>query len=997
MYVSLVPGTEPRGVTATVRALSSDSILTTAVRDGGFDPVPVVAQVGDTIEVLVRDTSAAVVLGAHIAVARVRRPIVVRTDPPPKKRDVPLNSVVVVMFSEPIDPATLTGTSVQLDQGTTAVAGRLSFRDPAHLTAVFEPDAPLRPAMDYQLVVTRGIEDLDGDSLQAPVTVEFTTTAATATQLTFTVQPTNVDAGAALAPAVEVTAQDAFGNTDTSFTEAVSMALGDHPNGGSLSGTTMVAAVAGIARFADLRVDAVGAGHTLVATANGLSSDTSALFTVSLPIDIGLRRVDAGGNHTCGVKTGGQAFCWGGNGDGQLGDGQQYTANAIAPTPVAGGLTFASMSAGDHHTCGVTIAGQVYCWGGANRGQLGDGTLTDRSTPGPVSGGLSFASVSLGGFHTCGVTTAGRAHCWGVNADGELADGTLTDKSAPSPVTGGLAFASVSAGYLHTCGVTTDGQAYCWGANSSGQLGQASAPADRSAPTPVPGGLAFASLSAGYAHTCGVTRDAQAYCWGANGSGQLGDGTFTDRYAPTPVAGGLAFVSVSAGQAHTCGMTLAGQVYCWGRNLEGQLGDATAPADRSAPAPVSGELAFASLSAGEAHTCGVTTAGEVYCWGRNIHGQLGDGTLPDKAAPTPVAVGFTLAAVSAGHVHSCGVTAGAEADCWGVVLLSTGLTSWILPAPVPGGLAFASLTAGAFYTCGVTTGGQAYCWGLNGYGQLGDGTLTDRSDPVLVAGGSVFASLSAGTSHTCGTTTGGKTYCWGRNYSGELGDNTLTDRSAPARVSGGLVFTSLAAGPRHTCGVTTGGQAYCWGDGSDYQLGDGSGISRLVPTPVAGGLAFASLGAGVLHTCGVTTNGEAYCWGRNAYGQLGDGTFTHRSTPALVSGGLTFASVSAESGGDHTCGITTSGQAYCWGRNDTGQLGDGTLTNRSSPVLVSGGLAFVSVSAGGGHTCGVTTGGQAYCWGRNDVGQLGDNPPRWRSDPRPVAGGLVFASASSIR
>jgi alpha-tubulin suppressor-like RCC1 family protein len=1080
VYVSLLPGTEPRGVTATVRALRSDAPVTTAVQDGGFDPVAVAAQVGDTIDVVVRDASGAVVLPAHIAVARVRPPIVVRTDPPPRKRDVPLNNVIVVVFSEPIDPATLSATTVYLLEGETSIAGRLAFTDAAHLTAALEPAAPLTSGTGYQLLVTRGIEDLDGDSLEAAVAIEFVTVPPVASvtvapesvtvviqdtvqlsvtlrdangtvllersvtwasndpsvaavdsigrvrglevasarviatsegvsdtafvgvkplpasQLMFTGQPTNANAHAAIAPAVELTAQDAFGNTDTDFTDPVSIVLGNSPNGGSLSGTTTVAAVAGVARFADLRVDAVGAGHTLVATANGLSPDTSALFTVSLPLDIGLRRVDAGGNHTCGVTTSGQAYCWGDNDDGQLGDGQLYPVDSFVPTPVAGGLTFTSMSAGGHHTCGVTTGGQAFCWGLDTAGQLGTGTLTNQSAPVPVAGGLTFVTVSVGGDHTCGVAMAGQVYCWGYNGWGELGDGTLTSKSAPAPVAGGLAFASVSAGYAHTCGVTTGGQAYCWGDNSSGQLGNGGLTYE-SAPTAVPGGLAFASLSAGYAHTCGVTTGGQAYCWGWNRDGQLGDGTPTDRSAPTPVTGGLAFTSVSAGYDHTCGMTLGGQAYCWGRNLEGQLGDASAPTERRAPAPVSGNLTFASVTAGGVHTCGVTTRDEVYCWGWNYHGQLGDGTRPAKTAPAPVPGGSAFAAVSAGHVHTCGVTTGGQAECWGVLLLSTGLTSNIPPTPVSGELAFPSVSAGAFYTCGVTTGGQAYCWGLNGYGQLGDGTLTDRADPVLVAGEFAFASASVGASHTCALTTSGEAYCWGHNYSGELGDGTVTDRSAPAPVAGGLVFTSVTTGPAHTCGVTTGGQAYCWGQGWDGQLGDGTGMNQLVPTPVAGGLAFMSLSAGVFHTCGVTTNGQAYCWGRNAYGQLGDGTLAYRYTPAPVSGELTFTSVSAESGGDHTCGITTSGQAYCWGRNDTGQLGDGTLTNRSSPVLVSGGLDFASVSAGGGHTCGVTTGGQAYCWGRNDVGQLGDNPPRWRSDPQPVAGGLVFGSASSLR
>ncbi len=280
VYVSLLPGTEPQGVTATVRALTSDSTVTTTVHDGGFDPVPIPAQVGDTIEVIVRDGSGAVVLSARIAVARPRPPIVVRTDPPPKKRDVPLNSVMVVVFSEPIDAATLSATTVYLLEGQTAIAGRLEFTDEAQLTAALVPDAPLSPGTDYVLEVTRGISDLDGDSLEAAVAVEFTSVTVQP-QLTFTVQPTNMGVGLAITPHVQVTARNASGSTDSTFMGSIGITIGTRPGAASLSGTTTLTASAGVATFTDLRIDAVGPGYTLLASASGYSGATSAPFEIT--------------------------------------------------------------------------------------------------------------------------------------------------------------------------------------------------------------------------------------------------------------------------------------------------------------------------------------------------------------------------------------------------------------------------------------------------------------------------------------------------------------------------------------------------------------------------------------------------------------------------------------------------------------------------------------------------------------------------------------------
>src|SRR6266581_2797973 len=243
---------------------------------------------------------------------------------------------------------------------------------------------------------------------------------------------------------------------------------------------------------------------------------------------------------------------------------------------------------------------------------------------------------------------------------------------------------------------------------------------------------------------------------------------------------------------------------------------------------------------------------------------------------------------------------------------------------------------------------------------------------VTVLGGLSFAAVSAGFNHTCGVTTAGAAYCWGHNIEGQLGDGTRTDRTSPVAVLRGLSFAAMSAGFSHTCGVTTAGAAYCWGRGGNGNLGDGSATSRTSPVAVVGGLSFAAVSAGVFgHTCGVTTAGAAFCWGNNTLGQLGDGTTTDRTSPVAVLGGLSFAAVNAGEFG-HICGVTTAGAAYCWGDNRSGQLGDETTTFRTSPVAVLGGLSFAAVSAGEWHTCGLTTAGTVYCWGSNASGQLGD-------------------------
>ena len=197
-----------------------------------------------------------------------------------------------------------------------------------------------------------------------------------------------------------------------------------------------------------------------------------------------------------------------------------------------------------------------------------------------------------------------------------------------------------------------------------------------------------------------------------------------------------------------------------------------------------------------------------------------------------------------------------------------------------------------------------------------------------------YRALAAGWNFTCGLDTGGHAHCWGENAAGQLGNGENVDRRQPVRVAGDLTLVAIAAGNAHACGVTPQGDAYCWGQNANGQLGDGTTSDHLVPVRVraAPGVHFISITAGARHTCAVASDGDAYCWGLDAYGQLGDGGGANQTQPVRVAGGHTFSSVRAF--GSHTCGTTMSGEAFCWGYNLDGQLGDGTRMNRSRPVYL---------------------------------------------------------------
>lgn len=383
------------------------------------------------------------------------------------------------------------------------------------------------------------------------------------------------------------------------------------------------------------------------------------------------------------------------------------------------------------------------------------------------------------------------------------------------------------------------------------------------------------------------------------------------------------------------------------------LGSATATAtvagrSETVTFALSNQARFTSVYVGNYFSCGLAERGEAYCWGINQNGQLGDGITSTRTnAPIePVKVG-------------------------GAVTL------------------FREISAGDNHACATTIGRQQVCWGV-GNGNYGSTTPTvTRFDTY-----SVIADVAVGSGHSCTVEVGGVTWCVGDNGYGQLGTDTTGAANPAPHLPLPERYTSVAAGEQHSCGMVLNSTTMrCWGRNIEGQLGDGTNLPREVPTIVSGGVTWnpLTLTAGGNFTCGLNNAGAAQCFGQNSFGQLGDGTTTNSNAPVAVSGGLTLRAIVA--GRNHACAIQASDStAYCWGRNDAGQLGDGTTMQRSSPTLVPGGLKFTSLSAGEFHTCGVAatasganntlaTAGTMYCWGDSEYGQAGTGVYRSNNSP----------------
>jgi alpha-tubulin suppressor-like RCC1 family protein len=347
--------------------------------------------------------------------------------------------------------------------------------------------------------------------------------------------------------------------------------------------------------------------------------------------------------------------------------------------------------------------------------------------------------------------------------------------------------------------------------------------------------------------------------------------------------------TMSLGFQHSCAINRSGALRCWGYNFNGELGNGVDTTDRNTPSSVAGTSKYIAIAGGETFTCAVTSAGAAQCWGRNVFGQLGDGSKTDSTSPKQV-VGLTsgVTAIAAGYRHGCALLSTGTVKCWGdnsdgQLGNGTGAAS-STPVDVVGLSGVQSIESGAYYTCAVLQGGAVKCWGYNASGQLGDNSRQTRGTPTDVVGlSSGVTSISAGNGHTCAVLAGGTLMCWGAAGS-HMGDSAVTDRLVPAAVTTVSGVTEVAVGNQFTCAIVTGGAVQCWGLGNDGRLGNGQSFSSVTPVSVTGISSVGTLRAGDSHACVIVSGSQAYCWGSNSRGQIGSGSsaLTSESPSAVV-------------------------------------------------------------------------------------------------------------------
>lgn len=698
-----------------------------------------------------------------------------------------------------------------------------------------------------------------------------------------------------------------------------------------------------------------------------------------------------GTNHVCAVSSDHTAWCWGQGRWGQLGSNstpsqingpaQMLYNNSGSLTPLS---DIAAVGGGGSFSCALKNDGTVWCTGGNGSGQIGNNSNTTTfATAAQVvtaAGALTGVSqLSVGSQHSCAITTAGAAYCWGFNSSGQLGiNSTLSSKYAIA-VKNTLGQSSLSnvvqvaAGNAHTCAITaidSSTQAYCWGSRAGGRLGDNLTSGTRLYPIAVVNPSGFTSptvISAGSQHTCAVSADSTAWCWGSGNSGRLGNNGSTTTGAPVQVyrldALGTSLnsvdgvVAIAAGSGGSCASRSDHSVWCWGSGLSGGLGNnaGNLTSVQVTAVPVTSDGANALTDLGTVAAAPGTTSffcaqrkdRSLWCWGQNNFAQINNRTTSSTYAD----IGSPLSSAN-------------------------------------------QVVVGNYATCATQSDGNVYCWGKNDIGNLGNGTTNSSPHAavqVQLGSSPAVSSLShSGGADAYGETNcalksgDGSVWCWGLGATGQLGDGTGNNSSAPTQVTDGnsglTDIRAITGGFLDQFAIGNNGTLWAWGDNSYGRLGiNSTATAALVATPIALGRNVVSVGAGDYHSCFVDDIGAVWCAGSNSNKQLGtSGSDTIFPVQAGTTTSPTLPSISQiVAGTDFSCALANTGAVWCWGANNVGQLGNNTLSGTASenPVEVSGLSDVRALSAGGGQfACAIVGSNRnVWCWGTNYTGELGNN------------------------
>ncbi|BDR54059.1 hypothetical protein KIMH_01700 [Bombiscardovia apis] len=794
------------------------------------------------------------------------------------------------------------------------------------------------------------------------------------------------------------------------------------------------------------------------------------------PSNVKFTQVAGGDDFSLALGSDGYLYSWGKNVYGQLGDNTNTNRTMPVRVRTPAGVTFSSIAVSSKTGLAVGSDGKAYAWG-LNWGQLGNSSSADKTYPVvfQLPAGVRAQQVAGGSRHSLVLGDDGKVYAAGFNAYHQVSDdprtGMITTPVAVS-APGGHRFTAVAAGDNHSLALSEDGTLWAWGDNGSNQLGFAGASTGAPRSVTMPAGVVFTSMSAGSNFSAAISSTGDVYTWGANGAGQLGNGNTTSVGVPTKIAlpaGSTPVARLAAHGTHILALTDSQQAYAWGNNANGQLGNgstsnATSPISITLP----GGATPASVGAGSSHSLAVSTKGDLYTWGSNAESQLGNGSNTEQHSPTAsklVTIAVTDAkfgnTAATGSTNSAGVWKGSSpahaagnvsvAVSWtiaGMKQTNTSL-SWYYtdsftihfdlggaPGNAPADQTFEEgqgkhatwpvvpIRPGYEFAGWFTASGQPFDfttpvrasvnltarWDVSEFkltpqaGRVTGGTHLTLSGPGQP--GFRFTQVCAGSDYSVALGSNGLIYAWGNNSSNQLGDESTVTRRAPVRVHtpAGVTFTSIAASPKsdYTMAVGSDGKAYAWGSNRYGLLSNGGNRDNTKPEEyiLPAGVKAVEVAAGIRHSLVLSQDGKVYATGVNYYGEVANNTNVntyYTAIPVSLPAGKRFVHIAA--GEYFSLALSSDGQLYSWGYNNNGRLGDGDITEHADPRPVSlpPGVSFTQIAAQHDYAAAIGDDNNVYTWGSNVKGQLGtgDTTPRRQPTKITLPGSAKAASIAT--